>query len=407
MSFVLLMDGTCKTNRYNMPLLIISSVDQFGSTYIVACCLMRDETIVSYRRALLSFKQLFGPAAPAIDAIVTDQESALMNAISEQFPNSHHQLCRWHLKENVKKNFKSNPLFCSHFSRLMMCNSEDLTYQMCYGMCENYSNKENAYLNRAYGLKEKFVEVWVSRYRNLGIRSTQRAESMNHAFKCLLKTNSPLVDLFHALKDMTKNHIEASAFMKLQMRDRQRIHHPLLSSLAGQVSSYILGLMESECSKMTRLSIGMAGNGHIFFNDGIKFSVEHGCNCAFFVNYSTPCAHMLKLEGAQALSSFHPVWIISDVPIARPAILHGPRQEMQISAEDKMLAEIIDTISYVNSRLFDMNPCVALPLAKRIRELVDSGCSSSPIDIQDPPVLQSRGRPPKRAKNSFRGNPDL
>ena len=172
MSFVLLMDGTCKTNRYNMPLLIISSVDQFGSTYIVACCLMRDETIVSYRRALLSFRQLFGPAAPAIDVIVTDQESALMNAISEQFPNSHHQLCRWHLKENVKKNFKSNPLFCSHFSRLMMCNSEDLTYQMCYGMCESYSNKENAYLNRAYGLKEKFVEVWVSRYRNLEIRST-------------------------------------------------------------------------------------------------------------------------------------------------------------------------------------------------------------------------------------------
>ena len=94
MRFVLLMDGTCNTNRHNMPLLIISSVDQFGSTYIVACCLMRDETIVSYRRALLSFRQLFGPATPAIDVIVTDQESALMNAISEQFPNSHHQLCR-------------------------------------------------------------------------------------------------------------------------------------------------------------------------------------------------------------------------------------------------------------------------------------------------------------------------
>lgn len=160
--------------------------------------------MVSYRRALLSFKQLFGNATPTVDVVVTDQEVALMNAIAEQFPSSHHQLCRWHLEENVKKNFKSNSLFCSHFSRLMKCNSEDLTYQLCFGMRENYSTRENAYLDRAYGLRERFAEAWVSRCKNLGIRPTQRAESMNNTFKRLLETNSLFVNLFHALKRVTK-----------------------------------------------------------------------------------------------------------------------------------------------------------------------------------------------------------
>ena len=63
---------------------------------------------------------------------------------------------------------------------------------------------------------------------------------MNHAFKHLLAANAPLVDLFHALKTMTKAHMEARAFTDFQTRDKPKIYHPLISSLAGHVVSYIL-----------------------------------------------------------------------------------------------------------------------------------------------------------------------
>lgn len=64
MSFVLLMDATYKTNTFDMPLLLFSSVDHFGRSYIVACSLLTDEQTSSYDAALASFKQLFGPAVP-------------------------------------------------------------------------------------------------------------------------------------------------------------------------------------------------------------------------------------------------------------------------------------------------------------------------------------------------------
>ena len=237
MSFVLLMDSTYNTNRFNMPQLIISSVDQFGHSYIVACCLLRDETFPSYELALLSFKQLFGSAVPSVNVIITDQESALMNAIATHFPNSNHQLCTWHLATNVKKHIDEKSLTWLKFLRFMHSDTEQAAEQIYLDVVDHYSAKEAAYLKRVYGLKERFVEAWICRYKNLGIRSTQRAESMNRAFKRLLEANSPLVELFRVLKSMTDAHMESRAFIEFQASDRPGVYPPLISSLAGQASS--------------------------------------------------------------------------------------------------------------------------------------------------------------------------
>ena len=403
MSFVLLMDSTYNTNRFNMPQLIISSVDQFGHSYIVACCLLRDETIPSYELALLSFKQLFGSAVPSVNVIITDQESALMNAIATHFPNSNHQLCTWHLATNVKKHIDEKSLTWWKFLRFMHSNTEQAAEQIYLDVVDHCSAKEAAYLKRVYDLKERFVEAWICRYKNLGIRSTQRAESMNRAFKRLLEANSPLVELFRVLKRMTDAYMESRAFIEFQARDRPGVYPPLISSLAGQVSSFILERLGDECSKLGHLFIGVVGDEHVSFNDSYKFSWQHGCNCPFAIQYSAPCVHKLKVEGEPSLSSFHPAWRISETPISQPAILYGPRQETQLSPEDKILAELTDISSYVQASLFNMDPSVALSFAKKFRDMIDRKDLNAPTNIRDPPISRTRGRPKKPKKNTFKG----
>jgi hypothetical protein len=227
---------------------------------------------------------------------------------------------------------------------------------------------------------------------------------MNHAFKHLLETNVPLVDLFHALKTMTKAHLEARAFTDFQTRGRPKIYHPLISPLAGHVVSYILDSLETECSRINHLFIGTIESDHVNFNDSYRYYWEHGCNCSFFTNFSAPCIHVLKWRGVPPLSSFHSVWRVDSLPIPQPAILHGPRQEIQLSAEDKILAELFDTVSYVQTRLFDMDKATALSFAKRFQDLLDRKELNAPTNIRDPPVSKPRGRPKKRAGNSFNGN---
>ena len=45
---VLIVDATYKTNRFSMPLIVICSVDRFGSTYPLAFVLVYSETVDFY-----------------------------------------------------------------------------------------------------------------------------------------------------------------------------------------------------------------------------------------------------------------------------------------------------------------------------------------------------------------------
>ena len=93
--------------------------------------------------------------------------------------------------------------------------------------------------------KDKFVLAWISCYRNMGIRSTQRAESINHVFKKILnKTNALLVELFDIFVDVAERHEKAQRFMEFQLRDKQLIVHTLISSVASQIPKFILKKMQ-------------------------------------------------------------------------------------------------------------------------------------------------------------------
>ena len=406
MSFVLLMDATYKTNRFNLPLLIISSIDAFGKSYIVACSLLRHETSASYRHALVSFKSLFESHGPFVHTVVTDQEKALMNAISAEFPGTSQQLCLWHLEANVRKNFAKNPSLCSKFTRFAKARTMDLADQLYAEMRQNCSPEGAGYLERLNELKSLFVEAWVSRFRNLGIRSTQRAESLNRAFKRTLRTDCPLMDLFHALLKMSKSLEETRAFMSFQALDKPGAYPEPISHLAGVVSKYILDLLKGECAKSKKISIeGETTEGPWVFNDGHRFSSRNGCNCTFFAQYFAPCAHALKIGSPSLIEGqFHPCWLAGDVPITPPAIVYGPEPEPQVSEEDKQQAEATTLAASVYARLNDLPATTCIVFSKKFLQMLDQGNVNPAPAIRDPPITKSRGRPPKRKKNSFNGN---
>ena len=195
----------------------------------------------------------------------------------------------------------------------------------------NSSPEETAYLQRLYGLRHKYVELWTSGYGNLAVRSTQRTESMNSSFKQHLESYGPSVDLFHALKKMTKSYEETVAFMEFQLRDHSRMYMSLISSLAGRVPRFILDLVEQGCLKIKWTRIMDSDEEYIYFMDSHKASGSE-CTCSFFCQYYTPCVHALTCFRKDALDMFHPAWIVGDASVTHPAILHdGPREPPQIA----------------------------------------------------------------------------
>lgn len=403
MSFVLSMDATYGTNRFNMPLLIISSVDPFGQTYIVSCSLLTEETTESYDIALESFKRLFGSIQLVVSTIFTDQEQALINAIEKHFPDSMHQLCRWHLEKNLKRNFPKNSRLLTKFSSFMHAKYESLVHMCFCDMIEVCDERETAYIERLYTLRKKYVEFWVSSNRNLGMRTTQRAEGINCVFKLKLKTTSTLTDLFYALGKMNKEREESCAVMEFQMWDKPRIYHPLISSMVGCVPSFVLGLVNVECSNMKHL-IYRVVDGCAIFNDSYQCSAEQGCDCPFFRQYLAPCSHCLKFMGEDALSMFYPIWVVKDTVAIEPTILNGPRQEPQLSLDTRKRAEFAAMVSELQTNLYDIEIDLAIGFLKKFQDMLKRNDINAPPTIRDPPIVRPRGRPRKAKKNIFKGN---
>lgn len=98
------MDCTYKTNKYNMPLLHITSHTSTEHTFTVAICFLRQETTADYLRAIMELRQMI-PGLPA-KCVITDAEAVLAAASKAYAPEWKHILCRWHLGQNILTEFK-------------------------------------------------------------------------------------------------------------------------------------------------------------------------------------------------------------------------------------------------------------------------------------------------------------
>ena len=229
---------------------------------------------------------------------------------------------------------------------------------------------------------------------------------MNCSFKQHLESHGPLVDLFHALRKMTKSYEETVAFMQFQLRDRPRMYMSLISSLAGRVPRFILDLVEQECLKIKWVRIRDSDEEYIYFMDSHKISGSE-CTCSFFCQYYAPCVHAFTCFGKDAIYLFHPAWIIGDASVAEPAIMHGPRGPPQIAIEDRRRAELMALAGDIHSRLLDMEVDAGISFAKKFQEMLDRNSLNEPVMIQDPPVFRACGRPRRSRKNLFRGGSNV
>ena len=101
------MDATYKTNRYKLPLLIITGINALGGSFYVAFCFLAGEQFEDYFWALQQYRDMcieLDVHDPIIN--ITDREESLINAHHEVFPDSEHMLCVWHINRNVVANCK-------------------------------------------------------------------------------------------------------------------------------------------------------------------------------------------------------------------------------------------------------------------------------------------------------------
>ncbi|CAG8744323.1 2079_t:CDS:2 [Cetraspora pellucida] len=78
---VIQMNTIYKTNRFEMPLLLISGIDAMSITFLIASRLLSNETISSFHWILQQLKQVTSNIIDNVQTVLTDKDLALLSSI--------------------------------------------------------------------------------------------------------------------------------------------------------------------------------------------------------------------------------------------------------------------------------------------------------------------------------------
>jgi len=92
---------TYLTNKYDMPFAPFVGVNHHGQSVLLGCALLLKEDTKSFTWLFQTWLECMHGCAP--NAIITDQDRAMKNAIEAVFPKTRHRWCLWHIMKKVPK----------------------------------------------------------------------------------------------------------------------------------------------------------------------------------------------------------------------------------------------------------------------------------------------------------------
>lgn len=343
------------TNKHGLKMMLWVTVDGTGSTKILACSLMLDESAESCAWSCQCFLDAFR-VAPYV--IFSDSAPQLETAIASVFPESKHLYCIWHLSNNMVTNLKAacgadNALWqrvCSRWWRIakQTDTSSRLTWEAEWaelGALLDESTVTGKSMNTARAWLAKMAkkrESWAYRYtwglRTLGLHSTQRIEAVHSAISHFLRASTLLTNLLPQMERYALNVEERASVRHYKFVQRQllaadqMVAHPFIAALTLKLTGYALVLFKGQLHQsahylaaalegqeglfsITRRSLewGAQGGAQEQGGDaelGISsplFSVPRTtslttCSCQYLDCYGVPCRHMLLLYSIQQMA---------------------------------------------------------------------------------------------------------
>ncbi|XP_074342213.1 protein FAR1-RELATED SEQUENCE 5-like [Apium graveolens] len=192
---VVTFDSTYRTNRYDMPFIPITGVNHHYQNILFGFALTRDEKETTYRWVLKTWLKAVDNKPPI--TIITDQDIALSNAISEVMPNTNHTYCTWHISSKFPEKLSTLYTQYSEFKTdFNACIYKSLSPTEFEGrwedLKEKYDLENHNWLNDMYAIRRQWVFAFTKQHFAAGMTTTSRSESMNSFFDEYVKASTGL-----------------------------------------------------------------------------------------------------------------------------------------------------------------------------------------------------------------------
>ncbi|XP_078436358.1 protein FAR1-RELATED SEQUENCE 11-like [Wolffia australiana] len=244
---VLQIDATFKTNRFGMPLVLFTVIDNHGLTVLSAGCLLSNEQFDSYLWALQQFRY-YTNCDPIV--LFTDGDMELARAIKVIWPNAIHLLCRFHISQNITRalagSLRANlSEFMNEFWRVGSIEEIDV-FEIEFLTLKTKWQATESYLRALEAKKKQWAFAYTHNNFVAGVSSTQRQEMVNGQIKsALLSTSSLLriIDGFDAVETRSRDKLsQASLSTKFSLASMD----PLINDALHTLTNYAQVLLKAE-----------------------------------------------------------------------------------------------------------------------------------------------------------------
>ncbi|XP_074315469.1 protein FAR1-RELATED SEQUENCE 5-like [Silene latifolia] len=250
--------------------------------------------------------------------IFTDQDLAMTNAIKEVYPTSRHRLCQWHIQQNAVSHYgsvKHNRSFQSVFNKYLNgCYSEAEFEDTSRKMISDYGLQDSDWFDRLYTLREKWSTALNKGYFSVGILSSQRSESTNHALGFQATKTTSLIEFFHIFESTVRrwrseeernefNNIRAkptSVFPMVDLLDHaSQVYTLKLFRAFEKEFGIAIGTRAIECTTEDHIKSylvypsGSDENPHHVTFDSSNLLIE--CTCRKFQESRMLCFHSIRI----------------------------------------------------------------------------------------------------------------
>ncbi|KAF3677104.1 putative E3 ubiquitin-protein ligase-like [Capsicum annuum] len=192
---VVVFDLTYLTNKYKMPFVPFTGVNNHHQYILFGCALLWDETQDTFEWLLRTWQEAMFGVTPR--TIITDQDAAITNVVARVFPNSAYHFCMWHITKKIPEHlihvYHQYGDFSSKFSWCIHGTTTPEEFEIMWSeIMKMYDLEENNWLKRIYVICEKWIPAYVHTTFCAGMSTSQRSESMNKFFKDYLNSSTPV-----------------------------------------------------------------------------------------------------------------------------------------------------------------------------------------------------------------------
>ncbi|PNX99877.1 protein FAR1-related sequence 6-like, partial [Trifolium pratense] len=203
-------DTTYLTNRYDMPFAPFVGVNHHGQSVLLGCALLSNEDAKTFTWLFTTWLECMHQRAP--NAIITDQDKAMKNAIEIVFPKAHHRWCLWHIMKKIPEKFGRHTYYESIKTLLHDVVYDSLSKSVFMEkwerMVESYELHDNEWLKGLFDERHRWVPVYVKDTFWAGMSTTQRSESMNSFFDGYVNSKTSLKQFVEQYDNALKDKIE-------------------------------------------------------------------------------------------------------------------------------------------------------------------------------------------------------